>query len=281
MPSEQIFSLNEIRSRLEKGDLPFSGITELGSAYVEFRRPAFYAGIAIHAGDRVRDEILKCMAVSQEDRYREEDPHTDRFIRDFPIQIIGRDSRFEYDINRKRETAVYQTPEMAWGLDVLNMPLSNALIRRSLKKYDEFHALMDILADYLCGQHEHGVIFDCHSYNYQREERRPWYEDEKPVINVGTGPVNRERFAHTIDDLMSRLSKISVEDRPIDVGENVVFKGGHLSQRLSKAHHDTLLVLAIEFKKVFMDEHSGELYEEVLEKLAEQFSKAATACLSA
>jgi len=277
MRSEQIFSLSEIRSRLEKQDFPFSGITELGSAYFEFRKPAFYAGIAIHAGDRVRDEILKCMAVSQEDRYREEDPHTERFIKDFPIQIIGRDSRFEYDINRKKETAVYQTPEMAWGLEVLNMPLTDEAIRRTLEKYDEFHALMDILVDYLCGQHEYGVIFDCHSYNYQREARRPWYEDEKPVINVGTGPVNRERFALIIEILMNRFSGISVENRPIYVGENVVFKGGNLSQRLSKAHYDTLLVLAIEFKKVFMDEHSGELYAEVLEELAEQFSNAAMA----
>lgn len=276
MSTEQIYSLDDIRDRLESGKFPFSGMTPLGSAYFEFHKPCFYAGTAIHAGSMVRDEILEAMAVSKTDRYREEDPYTDRFIRDFPIQIIARYSRFEYDINRDKETTVYQTPEMAWGLEVLKRPLTDKEMRDSLEKYDEFHSLMDIVAQYLIGRGEYGVIFDCHSYNYQREEKLAWYEDKKPVINVGTGPVNRERFGPVIADLMNRLSKISVQDRPIYVGENVVFKGGHLSRRLSRAHYDNLLVFAIEFKKIFMDEWSGQVYEDILEDLVRQFRYQAT-----
>jgi len=46
-----------------------------------------------------------------------------------------------------------------------------------------------------------------------------------------------------------------------------------LSRRLSKEHNNKLLVLAIEFKKIFMDEWSGQVYEDILEDLAEQFSQ--------
>jgi len=271
MNSEQIYTLSEIKSRIERYDFPFSGITELGSAYFEFRKPSFYAGVALHAGHRVRDEILDAMEVKLEDRYREEDPHTERFIMDSPIQIIARDSRFEYDLNRERARAVYEEP--VWGLNVLKRPLTPEEKEGSLSKYDEFHNLMDIATAYLFQQNQYGVIFDCHSYNYQREEKLPWHQDKKPVINVGTGPVNRLIFGHIIDDFLNRLGEISIDGHFIYAGENIVFKGGYLSRRLSKEHNNKLLVLAIEFKKIFMDEWSGQVYEDILEDLAEQFSQ--------
>jgi hypothetical protein len=141
-----------------------------------------------------------------------------------------------------------------------------------MNKYDEFHALMDIVTTYLLKQNQYGVIFDFHSYNYQREEKVPWQMNEKPAINIGTGPVNRDLFGEVIDDLLFSLNGISIAGHPISVGENLVFKGGGLSRRLSPAHYDQLLFLAIEFKKIFMDEWSGQLYEDILEQLADAFS---------
>jgi len=112
------YSLREIQGRLENGDFPLWGTTRLGSADFHFLQPSWYAGIAIHAGSNVRNEIRTAMKISTADRYREEDPYTERFIRDFPIRIIARDSRFEYDINRDRDQAIYKTPQMAWGLEL-------------------------------------------------------------------------------------------------------------------------------------------------------------------
>ena len=272
MKSNQTFSLREIQDHLENGDFPLSGTTQLGSAEFHFLEPAWYAGIAIHAGSNVRDEILTAMKVSRSDRYREEDPYTEHFIRDFPIRIIARDSRFEYDINRDIDKAIYTTPEMAWGLEVWNQPLTSEDIDKSIAKFDEFHELMDMVTAYLLKQNRYGVIFDVHSYNYQREEKVSWQMDEKPVINIGTGPVNRELFGNVIDDLFGSLNGLSIAGHPLSVGENVVFKGGGLSRRLSLAYHDQLLFLAIEFKKIFMDEWSGRLYEDILEQLADAFS---------
>ena len=113
MKSNQTYSLREIQEHLGNGDFPLSGTTPLGSAEFHFLQPSWYAGIAIHAGSNVSDEILTAMKIRREDRYREEDPYTERFIRDFPIRIIARDSRFEYDNNRDRDAAIYTTPQTA------------------------------------------------------------------------------------------------------------------------------------------------------------------------
>ena len=80
------FALIEIEKRLEENDFPFEGQTELGSAYFMFMRPANYFGIAIHAGSKVRPDLLKKMKISREDRFREEDPFTQLFIMDFHLR---------------------------------------------------------------------------------------------------------------------------------------------------------------------------------------------------
>jgi len=143
--SNQTYSLREIQYHLENGDFPLAGMTQLKSAEFHFLQPLWYAGLAIHAGNNIRNEILSAMKISRACRYREEDPYTERFIHEFPIRIIARDSRFEYDINRDRDAAIYSTPQTAWGLEVWNQPLTSEEIHRSIKKYDKFHELMYIL----------------------------------------------------------------------------------------------------------------------------------------
>jgi hypothetical protein len=276
MNYERKYSLQEIEKRLKNNDFPFSGITELGSAEFKFIEPAFYAGTAIHAGNRIRDDLRDVVAVSPADQYREEDPGTEKFIQDFPIQIIALDSRFEYDLNRAKDRAVYLTPEMAWGLTVWKRPLTEAAINISLAKHHEFHHLMDIVTDFLAQQHDQSFIFDVHSYCYQREERLPWYVDKKPVINLGTEAINHNVFGDSIKNIINYLSQISVNGRLISVAENDVFKGGFLARRLCARNHDQLAVFAIEFKKIFMDEWSGAFYPAIFDDLVVKFSKAIT-----
>jgi len=278
--SENKYSLLDIETRLKNNDFPFSGITELGSAQFHFKQPAFYAGTAIHAGNRIRAQLQDIVAVDPADKYREEDPGTEAFIKAMPIQIIARDSRFEYDINRPAERAVYLTPDMAWGLTVWKRPLTQDEINVSLAKHAEFHQLMDIVVAYLRKQNSKAIIFDLHSYCYQREQRLPWYEDKKPVINLGTDPINRAIFGTMIQKFLHHLAKISVDGRTIAVAENEVFKGGYLARRLCANHYDHLAVFAIEFKKIFMDEWSGEFDQPIFEELVEKFSVAVKAFLA-
>lgn len=274
MNSEQRYSLQEIEQQLKNNDFPFCGVTELGSAEFKFLEPAFYAGTAIHAGNRIRDELRDAVAVKPADQYREEDPGTEKFIQDFPIQIIALDSRFEYDLNRASDRAVYLTPDMAWGLTIWKRSLTEAEINVSLAKHHEFHHLMDILTDFLVRQHDQSFIFDIHSYCYQREERLPWYVDNKPVINLGTEAINQNVFGEPIKNFITHLSQISVDGRRISVAENDVFKGGYLARRLCARNQDQLAVFAIEFKKIFMDEWSGEFYPATFDDLVQKFSLA-------
>ena len=67
---------------------------------------------------------------------------------------------------------------------------------------------------------------------------------------------------------------LTIEGRPVRLAENELFSGGYLSRRLSRAHYDRVLVLAIEFKKMYMDEWSGELYDDRLLALKERFRQA-------
>jgi len=276
MDSEQKYSLQEIEERLKNNDFPFSGITKLGSAQFKFLEPSFYAGTAIHAGNRIRDDLRDAVAVNPSDKFREEDPGTEKFIKDFPIQIIAIDSRFEYDLNRSSDRAVYLTPDMAWGLTIWKRPLTEAEINISLAKHQEFHQLMDIVTDFLVQQNNHSYIFDIHSYCYQREERVPWYFDKKPAINLGTKAINKNIFGESTEKFLNQLKQISVDGRLISVAENDIFKGGYLARRLCARNHDQLAAFAIEFKKIFMDEWSGEFYPAIFDDLVRKFSKAVT-----
>ena len=128
-------------------------------------------------------------------------------------------------------------------------------------------------------------MFDLHAYCYQRKTRQAWHEDEGPEINIGTGAVNREIFEPAITCFKSNLRRTKISDLPLRISENEIFFGGYLSRHLSRIYHERLLVLALEYKKVFMDEWTGTLYQDVLDKLIRDFNgavdRAVETCLSA
>ena len=228
----------------------------------------------MHAGSRIRPEIAKALTVKRVDRFREEDPFMGAFIRDFPIQIIARDSRFEYDLNREPHRAFYPFGSLKWGLKVWCRELTEEEQELSIMKHHEFHELVDMVAGYLLSHNRHALVFDMHSYCFQREGTNDWYEDPRPEINLGTRPVNREHFSQAIDSFLKDLSNTGIGDRPIRVAENEVFPGGYLSRRLSKKWFDNILVLALEYKKIFMDEWTGQVYREILDELVQGFRTA-------
>jgi N-formylglutamate deformylase len=272
MTTNKTYSLQKIKSKLNNEDFPIIGITKLGS-FIKFLGPALYAGIAVHANSAIRKNLHKLLHVNAADRYREEDPKTDKFLKYFPMQIIASYSRFEYDLNRERHRAIYTSPESTWDLKVWKCPLTAEEKKISLAKYDEFHKLLDILVDYIIQKNNFGILFDLHSYNYQREEKLPWYVDQKPVINIGTKSINRSLFEDQIVDFLSQLQTITIQDRKITVAENDIFSGGYVAKRLCEKYYNQLIVYAIEFKKIFMNEWTGEIYQSVLDEIVEKFSQ--------
>src|SRR5688572_18923771 len=65
---------------------------------------------AIHSGHEIRPDVAEWLAISEDDRYREEDPLTALWttVGDSAIRVFR--SRFEFDLNRTREEAVALDP---------------------------------------------------------------------------------------------------------------------------------------------------------------------------
>ncbi len=226
--------------------------------------------VALHAGHGVRDDAARRMKITPPDRLREEDPFTDRWTTIAPTRVVATRSRFEVDLNRPRDKAVYRTPQDAWGLEVWRDPPPEGLVARSLAGYDAFYARMrDLLA---AKERNHGrfVVFDLHSYNHRREgpSGPPADEAGNPQVNLGTGTMDRERWAPLVERFMADLRACDFPGARLDVRENVRFRGGHFSRWAHETFPRSACVLAIEFKKFFMNEWTGEPDPRLLDAIA-------------
>src|SRR5688500_10946958 len=65
---------------------------------------------SIHAGHTIRDSLLPHLELSDQERLREEDPFTELWTTVCPNRVVARRSRFEVDLNRPPEAALYKKP---------------------------------------------------------------------------------------------------------------------------------------------------------------------------
>jgi N-formylglutamate amidohydrolase len=213
---------------------------------------------AIHAGHSLRPEIVERIALDDEIRFREEDPYTDLLTGVVPFRVVVNRSRFEIDVNRPRGEAIYAGPDEAWGLQVWKEPLDPEAVETSLDIYDWFYEEIGQRLDALAALTPF-VVLDIHSYNHRRDgpDHPPADPSANPDINIGTGSLDRTNWASLVDrftgDLLSALPSTAT------VAENVRFKGGYFSQWIDERYAGRGCALALEFKKIFMDEWSGEV----------------------
>ncbi|HSF53919.1 MAG TPA: N-formylglutamate amidohydrolase [Algoriphagus sp.] len=217
---------------------------------------------AIHDGHGVRDELKDLFALNDTERLREEDPFTGIWTNFSDNRIIVSQSRFEADVNRPREKAVYQIPEDAWGLEVWKNKPSPEILERSLKMYDDFYEAATHYFDELFTQNRVIVVYDIHSYNYRRDgediEADPM---ENPEINLGTHNMDRQVWGPVMDTLIESFRSFNYDGRHLDVRENVKFKGGYFGKWLFERYGKAICPISIEVKKIFMDEHTGKGFE--------------------
>ncbi len=226
---------------------------------------------AIHDGHDVREEVRKLMALEEAARLREEDPFTARWTRVAPTRLVGLRSRFEVDLNRPREKAVYRTPEDAWGLDVWHRAPPENVIARSLQEYDSFYAEVERLFAGFEDRHGRFLVLDLHTYNHRRAgpDALPAAEAENPMINVGTGTMtDRSPWGPLIDRFINELGEYDFPGRRLDVRENVRFRGGAFAAWAHRTFPESACVLSIEVKKFFMDEWTGAPDQALLEAVA-------------
>ena len=151
-------------------------------------------------------------------------------------------------------------PEDAWGLRVWQERLDEQLISRSLAGYDAFYSgVHDLLTD-IARHFGHFVVFDLHSYNHRRDGRsaRPAEPAENPEVNIGTGTGVHEKWAPLIQRFMADLRDFDFMGRHLDVRENIKFRGGQFGRWIHESFPNSGCAIAIEFKKFFMDEWTGE-----------------------
>ena len=237
---------------------------------------------AIHNGHEMLPELARRSAMSVEDRLREEDPHTGVIATAIPTSVVVSSSRFTVDLNRRRESAVYREPGDAWGLDLWAEPPTDSDIAAALAIYDDFYSLVGGLIENTIDQYGHFVLYDVHSYNHRRTGPNAPPEDvnENPTVNLGTGSLPG-RWRPVADAFMNAMSQQEAGGERIDVRENIRFKGGYLSQWVHDRYGTDGCVLAIEFKKVFMDEWSGDVDWVVVGELEGALAATATPVIAA
>jgi len=257
----QRLSVSEIIHKINNEEL-FEAVSDDYSFTLKIDQYVPYACGAVHDGHQFRKELWEQCLHSEYDRWFEEDPRTKEFVKTHPIIIAGCDSRFEYDLNRDPENAVY---EDAWGKKLWRSPLSKEQHNKSLSKHQEFYKVVGALISKLEEKFSVCVVYDMHSYNWRRWDR------EVPVINLGTANIDNERFGNLVEDWRQSLSELVLPNGINSTSKiNDTFQGnGYFLKYITKNFKNTL-VLATEFKKIYCDEMGQIMYPEVVSAIEQQ-----------
>ena len=237
---------------------------------------------ALHHGSALRPEVAALMRLDAAARGNEEDPYTGDWTTIAPTRIVGLRSRFEVDLNRPRELAVYLRPDDCWQLQVWKSPPPEDVVARSLAAYDDFYDYVRWLLERLIARHGSVVILDLHSYNHRRQGCNDLPADpaENPEINLGTESVDRARWRPVVDCCLAELRSFDYFGRQLDVRENVKFRGGHFVRWVNGNFGESACAIAIEVKKFFMDEWTGEVDSEQFDAVGRALEKAAAGVLA-
>lgn len=246
-------------------------------AFEVTRRPGPLIAVALHAGHEVGPLVQRLVALAEDTRLREEDPATEA-IADFGATlVVVRTSRFEVDLNRPRSSAVYRCAEDAWGLDVWAGDVPDQVVADSLATYDAFHAAMRELIAETVAREGMAVVFDIHSYNHRRDgadgPAAPGLEN--PEVNLGTGSLAREWRP------CAKAFLGAMREAGYDARENVKFRGGAFSAWVNEHFPGRACALAVEFKKTYMDEWTGEIDADAVSRARDALGRAAGSVLDA
>lgn len=232
---------------------------------------------AIHNGHEVRPEVARWLAIPESVRWREEDPLTGIWTEAGDTRIRVYRSRFEVDLNRPRDGAV---AHRAWGHRVWRDGVPDAVVAQSLACYDTFYRQVRELMDTLAAAYPRLLVLDLHSYNHRRSGPNAPPDDPaaNPEINIGNATqLTPERFTAVTERFETALRDSRIRGRPLDVRENVRFKGGYFPRWLHERYPGQVCTLSVECKKFFMDEWSAQADIACVEALRRTLGDAADA----
>lgn len=260
----QKLSIVDIISKIENEEL-FQAVASDYSFTIKIDDYVPYACAAVHNGHQFRKELWPKCLHTEYDRWYEEDSKTKTMLKPHPIVISGMDSRFEYDLNRDPENAIY---EDAWGKQLWKEPLTEDEKSRSLEKHQNFYKVVHALIRKLELKFGCCVVYDLHSYNWKRWDR------EVPTWNLGTSNIDNKRFDNAIEAWREQLSKIKLPNGiPTTSKINDTFQGNGYFLKFITNNFKNTLVLATEVAKVYCDETDQIIYPEVVSAIRKGLKK--------
>lgn len=235
---------------------------------------------AIHNGHHIPAELTLTLGIDDATCLREEDPFTDGFAARFANRVVVNTSRFAVDLNRNRENCVYLQPEDAWGLPVRSAPLPDELQEKLREAYDTWYRLVACEIDRILQTHPRLLVLDLHSFNHRRggPDAEPDPQMQNPDIILGRNILPASSYP-VIEKLRERLDGKTFAGKALDCRCDVKFSGGNFSRWLNRTYADKVSCLAVEFKKIFMDEWSGSRNIGATRELQELFHQAVMAWL--
>ena len=136
-----------------------------------------------------------------------------------------------------------------------------ALVTDSLAIHAAYYRMLGAVLDDMADAYGRFVLIDAHSYNHRRDgpDAAAMPQDEAPDINIGTFSMPRADWAFLLDPLMEEMRRFDFNGRRLDVRENVAFQGkGEQTRFVHDRYPGKGCAIALEFKKFFMDEWTGE-----------------------
>lgn len=256
-------SIDEILSKIQAEE-PFHAVSKDYSFTLKIDSYSYYICGAIHDGHQFRKELWDNCLHTEYDRWYEEDPATKQMVQSHPIVIAGCDSRFEYDLNRAPENAIYAD---AWGKQLWKEPLSSETKEYSLQKHSNFYKVVYALISKIESIYGAAIVYDMHSYNWMRWDR------EVPVINLGTSNINNDRFGSLVNSWCDSLSQIELpNETKTTAAINDTFQGNGYFLKYITKNFDNTLVLATEFSKIYCHELEYVMYPEVVYKIEQELA---------
>ncbi len=253
-------SIQDIVKKIQREET-FEAVAEDYSFTIKIEAYVHYVCGAVHEGHQFRSELWSNCVHTEYDRWFEEDPATKEMVQSHPIVIAGLDSRFEYDLNRAPDDAIYTD---AWGKQLWYSPLSESVKDKSLEKHHNFYKVVQTLISKLEEKFKVCVVYDMHSYNWRRWDR------EVPTWNLGTSNVNADRFGEDIELWRSMLEQMTLPNDIVSTSKiNDTFQGNGYFLKYITKHFKNTLVLATEAKKIYCDELNQIMYPEVVKAIAE------------
>jgi len=248
-------SIQNIINKIEAEEC-FHAVASDYSFTIKIDQYVHYACGAVHDGHQFRKELWANCLHSEYDRWYEEDPETKKMVYSHPIVISGLDSRFEYDLNRDPDSAIYTD---AWGKQLWKKPLSESMRLESLNKHVNFYKVVETLMTKLEEKFGVCVVYDMHSYNWKRWDR------DVPTWNLGTANVDSTRFGKSIETWRKSLSEMQLPHKIVNTSKiNDTFQGNGYFLKFITNNFKNTLVLATEMAKVYCDEYNYIIYPEVV-----------------